>query len=69
MKVTYDGKADAMYIALEDLKPKGVKQTIALNDDIIVDFDANKKIVGIEILSASKNITKRELCAVEKVRA
>jgi len=69
MQVTYDEKADAMYIALENMKPKSVKQTIALNDDIIVDFDANKKIIGIEILSASKNITKRELGTVEKIRA
>lgn len=69
MKVTYDKQADAMYIALEDVKPKGVKQTIALNEDIIVDFDANKKIVGIEILETSKNLNRKQLKAVEKAPA
>lgn len=69
MRATYDGKVDAMYIALEDAKPKSVKQTIALNDDIIVDFDANKKIVGTEILSASKNLTKREIKHLSRVGA
>ena len=69
MKVSYDKQVDAMYIALEDAKPNGVKQTIALNDDIIVDFDGNKKIVGIEILSASKNLSQKELKNVEKAIA
>lgn len=69
MKITYDKQVDAMYIALEDIRPKSVKQTIALNDDIIVDFDGDKKIIGIEILSASKNLTSKELKEVEKVKA
>ncbi len=64
MRVTYDEKVDAMYIALEDAKPKSVKQTIALNDDIIVDFGENKKIIGIEILSASK---KKQLILFQKI--
>ena len=61
MRFTYDKESDAAYISFEAVKPKGVKQTISLNDDIIVDFDENKKIVGIEILSASKNLKKKEL--------
>lgn len=69
MKVSYDKEIDAMYIALEDVKTGGVKQTIALNDDLIVDFDGNKKIVGIEILAASKNLTKKEFRQVEKAVA
>ncbi|MFA4856138.1 MAG: DUF2283 domain-containing protein [archaeon] len=69
MKVSYDREIDAMYIALEDAKSGRVKQTIALNDDLIVDFDGNKKIVGIEILAASKNLTKKEFKQVEKAVA
>ncbi len=67
--MTYDKQADAMYIALEGVKPKSVKQTIALNEDIMVDLDEGKKIIGIEILSASKNLNQKELEEVEKVRA
>ena len=54
MKVTYDRQADAMYIYMKKIKAKGVDKTISLNEDINVDFDKNKKIIGIEILSASK---------------
>ncbi|MFH1751955.1 MAG: DUF2283 domain-containing protein [archaeon] len=69
MKLTYDKEADAMYIALEDIKPRMVKQTVALNDDIMVDFNASKKIIGIEILSVSKNLPSKELKEVAKIRA
>ena len=69
MKVSYDKQVDAMYISLENVKSKRVKKTISLNDDIIIDFDKNKKIVGIEILSASKNIAQKQLKQVEKVVA
>jgi len=69
MKVTYDKQVDAMYIAMETIKPRGVKQTIALNDDIIIDFDDDKKILGIEILNASKNIKQKELNLAEKAVA
>ncbi|MFH1586612.1 MAG: DUF2283 domain-containing protein [Candidatus Diapherotrites archaeon] len=61
MKFTYDKEADAAYVAFEEVRPKGVKHTIALNEDVIVDFDNNNKIIGIEILSASKNLNKKGL--------
>lgn len=69
MRAEYDREADAMYIYFEEIKPGGVKETIALNDDINVDFDKNKKIVGIEILSASKNLAKGGLKKVAAVKA
>jgi len=66
MKATYDTEVDAVYIALEEVKPGSAKQTISLNEDIIIDFDGNKKIIGIEILDASKNISKKPLLEVAK---
>ena len=54
MKAKYDESVDAMYIELKEAKPKIVDKTIALNEDLIVDFDKDKKIIGIEILNASK---------------
>lgn len=68
MKLTYDKQADAMYIALQGIKPKSVKKTIALNEDIIVDFNESKRIIGIEILGASKNLAKKELKAVARAK-
>ena len=59
MKVTYDKEADAAYIYLKDKIAKGeVKNTISMNENIILDFDSNKKLIGIEILSASKVVPK-----------
>ncbi len=64
MKVTYDSEADAMYIYLESIKPGMVKKTVKLNDDLLLDVGANNKILGIEILSVSKNVTKKELMGI-----
>ena len=59
MKTEYDKEADAAYIYLVDKIEKGqVEKTIQLNDNLSVDFDKNNKLVGIEILNASKMLTK-----------
>jgi len=55
MRVSYDEEADAAYIYIKDkILPKEVKKTISLNEDINLDFDKDKKILGIEVLHASK---------------
>lgn len=56
MKVTYDKEADAMYIYLKKIEAGEVEDTIELNENIILDFDKDKKLIGIEILNASKVI-------------
>ena len=59
MKVTYDKEADAAYIYMKDRIGKGeVKSTISMNENIILDFDSNKKLIGIEILCASRVVPK-----------
>ncbi|MBI4163342.1 MAG: DUF2283 domain-containing protein [Candidatus Aenigmarchaeota archaeon] len=66
MKVTYDKEADAAFIYLKEKIEKGeVKNTISMNDNIILDFDSNKKLIGIEILSASKVIPKNTVSQME----
>ena len=53
MKIRYDPKVDAMYIELA----KGTYEVSReISDSIIVDEDKNGKVLGIEILDASKNI-------------
>lgn len=57
MKATYDKEADAAYIYLKEKIGKGeIKNTISMNENIILDFDKDHKLIGIEILSASKVI-------------
>ncbi|EKD87217.1 MAG: hypothetical protein ACD_36C00189G0004 [uncultured bacterium] len=53
MKMKYDDKVDAMYIEMA----KGVyRRTRKISDAIFVDEDARGKVLGIEILDATKNI-------------
>ena len=60
LKTTYDKEADAAFIYLKGKIAKGeVKSTVSMNDNIILDFDANKKLIGIEILSASRVVPKK----------
>jgi len=67
MKAKYDKQADAVYIELKSIGAREVEKTIPLSEDIIVDLDKNKKMVGIEILNASKNLGKKELSTVKAV--
>lgn len=53
MKVYYDNEVDALYINLGDDTPEGV---IEIAEGVNVDTTAEDKIVGIEILNASKKI-------------
>ena len=62
MKFEYDKQADAAYIYLDDSIADGqAEKTIELNDNVIVDFDKDGKLLGIEILSASKLLNKKSL--------
>jgi uncharacterized protein YuzE len=64
MKMTYDRGADAAYIYVKDSIAAGeVAKTIALDRNINLDFDKNEKLLGIEILSASKVLPEKQLIA------
>ncbi len=52
MKVTYDKEADALYIQL--LKGEYECRVVRLTDDVALDFAAGEKLVGVEVLGASR---------------
>lgn len=54
MKIRYDKKVDAMYISLAKGKYDNTRK---VSDVILVDEDKGGKVLGIEILDASKNIS------------
>ncbi|VVB83812.1 Uncharacterised protein [uncultured archaeon] len=56
MKLTYDKEADAVYIYLKEISEGEVSQTISLNESINIDLSSERKVLGIEILNASKNL-------------
>jgi uncharacterized protein YuzE len=55
VRVEYDKKADAMYIWLRKAK-YDISEELAEN--VILDLDNNGRIIGIEVLGASKNLGK-----------
>lgn len=55
IRVEYDAKADAMYIWLRKARYE-ISEELAEN--VIIDLDKSGRIIGIEILDASKNLGK-----------
>jgi uncharacterized protein YuzE len=68
MKLTYDKKADAVYITLKGPK---VDHTERIGPDIAIDYGPDGEVHGIEILSASKHLNLKEKpeVIVENLRA
>ena len=62
MKLEYDKEVDAAYIYLEyPIKEGSVKKTVEAGDNIILDYDSKGKLIGVEILEASKVLSKKAL--------
>ena len=53
MKVYYDAEVDALYLKLGDETPDG---TVEISDGVNLDTSSENRIVGIEILDASKKM-------------
>jgi uncharacterized protein YuzE len=51
MRVRVDRKADAVYLNLTD---REIAESEEVADGIVVDYDAEGRIVGLEILDASR---------------
>ena len=57
MKIEYDKEADTAYIYLKYPINKGeAEKQVKVDEQIILDFDKNNKLLGIEILDASKKL-------------
>ncbi len=56
MNTTYDKIADALYIRFKRGK---VAKTVKVKDRLIVDTDNNGNILGIEVLEASAQVSKK----------
>ena len=53
MKVTYDPEMDALTIILSDV---AVEESDEAKPGVILDYDVEGNIVGLEILNASKRV-------------
>ena len=62
MKITYDKEVDAAYIRLSDGQPSGV---VEISEGVNLDMTEDGKIVGIEILDATKKFPLQALFSCE----
>jgi len=62
MNIMYNDKADLLYIRLDDKKQEIINRRVS--EDIVLDIGQDEKIVGIEILDASKHVSLEKLMPV-----
>ena len=62
MKITFDKEADAIYIEFFSGEFNSNKK---IDEDTIIDLDKNENILGIEIINASKRISKDFLSSIK----
>ena len=61
MKIEYSKGADALYVYFREAE---VAQSREVQEGVVVDFDADGQLVGIEVLDASARFSLRELVNV-----
>ena len=59
MKIYYDDGTDLLYLRLDEREQQVENRKVA--DDIVLDIGENGKIVGIEILDASRHVNLQAL--------
>lgn len=64
-KIEYDESVDALYISAGSGK---VHRTIKLNPRVLLDVNKVGKLVGIEVLDASKPMTQKQQAKVVRVK-
>jgi uncharacterized protein YuzE len=63
MNVVYNDKTDLLYIRMDDRKQDVINRQVS--EDIVLDIGENNRIIGIEILDASKHITLEKLLPIK----
>ena len=63
MQVLYNVKTDLLYLRLDDRKQQVINKR--LSENVVLDLGEDDKIVGIEILDASKHLNLERLLPVE----
>lgn len=63
MEIRYNPKADLVYIRLDERKQEVINRRST--EDIVLDIGADNRIIGIEILDASKHLNLADLLPVK----
>jgi len=62
MKILYNDKTDLLYFRLDDKKQDVINRRVF--EDIVLDVGEDDKIVGIEILDASKHVSLEKIMPI-----
>jgi len=62
MNIVYNNKTDLLYIRIDDSKHEITNRRVS--EDVVLDIGEDGKIVGIEIMDASKNINLKNILPV-----
>jgi uncharacterized protein YuzE len=63
MHVFYNDKTDLLYIRFDNRKQDVINRRVS--DDVVLDIGESEKIIGVEILDASKHINLERLLPIE----
>ncbi len=63
MDIIYNPGTDLLYIRLDEKKQEVINQRVS--DEMVLDVGEDSKIVGIEILDASKNVDLEKVLPVK----
>lgn len=58
MKIEYDSDRDLLYIGFVELETKAA-DTVTISPGVHADFDRDSKLMGIEVIEASKVMGKK----------
>ena len=63
MHVSYNDRTDLLYIRLDDRKQDVINRRVS--NDVVLDIGEGDRIIGIEILDASRHVTLDRLLPVK----
>jgi len=58
MRMHYDEKVDALYLRLDD---SSIVESEGVSPGIVLDFNDEKQVVGIEVLDVKRRVPKADL--------
>jgi uncharacterized protein YuzE len=67
MTIHYDSKTDLLYLRIEPSEQEVINKRVS--DEIVLNIGKNDKIIGIEIMDASKNINLDKLMPIDYLKA
>jgi len=63
MNITYNDRTDLLYIRFDDITQDVVNKRIS--EDIVLDMGENDRIVGIEIMDASRHLPLEKILPIK----